>query len=134
MPPTGFSSQEQSKKLTPNQLEFLNKLEKQIQDDLKEIRTYERMDLSAGVAISSADSSRMDEAVIPGLTVNISRGGCLVETSTPPQAGDHYRVQIMGIGGGPISSFARCVRVVLKADEVFEAGFQFFSPLTSPIP
>lgn len=112
-----------------DQVAFLCQLEQQIYQDMNEVRTYERMEMSAGVAISPADSSRAGEPEIAGQTINISRGGCMVAVSTPPKVGDHYRVQIEGAGKRPLLTFARCVRAALSKDGDFEAGFQFFTPL-----
>ena len=112
-----------------DQVAFLNKLEQQIQEDLTEIRAYERMDISASVAISPADSSRAGEPTMTGTTINLSRGGCMVSVSNPPRVGDHYRIQIQSDSANPIMTFARCVRAMLGKGEVFEAGFQFFTPL-----
>ena len=119
-------------KLDKTQVEFLNQLEQQIRDDLREIRAFERMNMNAGVAISAADSSRAGEPVIAGQTVNLSRGGCMVQVSYAPQVGDHYRIQIVGVDVDPVLTFARCVRVVLTKEDEFEAGFQFFAPLELP--
>jgi c-di-GMP-binding flagellar brake protein YcgR len=126
-------SQDLYTSLDPEQLEFLTKLEEQIHQELKDLREFERMEICAGVALSPADSSRAMEPVIAGRTLNLSRGGCMVEVTTAPSVGDHYRVAIVGFRADPLFSFARCVRVVLKKDETFEAGFRFFSPIEIPV-
>lgn len=118
-----------SSTLTPDDLEFLDALGRQLTCESTDSRAHPRVELSMPFEVQPADSSRRDDVERLGVTVNVSRGGFLGEMVRPLSIGDHYRVSLVSATAEPIEAIGRCLRCAFLDEERFEVVLRFLAPL-----
>lgn len=115
--------------LTPDDLAFLEDLERQLGGEAVDQRMHERLPLRLPVGIRPADTSRAHEAANAGHTVNVSLGGLSAEMARPARVGDHYLVRLFTKEDEPVEVVGRCLRVSLVSETSFEVAIAFVAPL-----
>jgi hypothetical protein len=86
--------------------------------------------VNLAVKLRPASTSQRMLQELYGRTKNVSLTGCGLILSHPPYVGDIYRFQ--SVDGSEIiitGVLGRCVRCHLIDEDVFEAGFEFLTPL-----
>ena len=117
---------------TDGAFETLRQLEKQVSEEARQQRAHKRVQVKARVVIQPGNISQTGGPTVQGVTGDISASGCRAMLPVPVQTGDVYRLQFDGVDVGEPSLFARCLRCRLIEDSAFEAGFQFFQPVSPP--
>lgn len=117
--------------LNTDDLAFLAALQAQLAGEHTDRRHDQRYELCMAVALTPADTSRASEAVVQGETIDVSYSGIKAELPTPPQVGDHYRLQLRAQAGKSVTVFARCVRCALIDDTRFEVALSFLMPIAA---
>ena len=112
--------------------ELLEELGRQSLDAIQKLRADARIDVRLAVTLQRGDSSRRGERAIVGHTKDLSPGGSLLLLGAPPGVGDIYQLSFDDQGLGLSRVFARCLRVRLIREDLFESGFQFFTRLELP--
>jgi hypothetical protein len=93
-----------------------------------------RLPVNVPLKLRLASTSQRSIHELHGRTKDFSMTGCGLILDNPPYVGDIYRFD--GVkGNDPLFSglLGRCVRCNLIDEEVFEAGFQFLTPLPHDI-
>ncbi len=111
-------------------LMLLKDLEQQSIEEIRKLRSNERMDTKVRLVIQSGDSSRAGQLRAQAYTSDISASGCCVISSVPIGVGDIYRLSFDSSQLDVPLVFARCVRCRLLREEAFEAAFAFFSDVS----
>jgi hypothetical protein len=82
------------------------------------------------VRLRPANTSQRSLHELLGRVKDLSTTGCGLILNYPPHVGDIYRFQaVEGIASTFEGALVRCVRCHFIDEEVFEAGFQFLTPL-----
>ena len=112
--------------------ELLKELEGQSLDELRGRRTHERYQVRMTVVLRPGNSHEIDDIELEGRAADISRSGCQAVFSAPVLVGNVYRLQFDAEPLKATLFFARCVRCRLLREDAFEAGFNFFTPISLP--
>lgn len=112
--------------------EMLQELERNRPEDIRRQRAHFRITIKTRVVVQPGDASRLLKFKVQGVTGDLSEGGCSALLPVPMRVGDVYRLQFDREALDLPLTFARCLRCRLLREESFEAGFQFFSPVTLP--
>ena len=107
--------------------ELLDDLGRQSLEEIQKLRADARIDLKIAVTLRPANSSSRREWESEGYTKDISRGGCGAILNDPPRVGDVYRLSFEDTELGLPMVFARCLRVRLVREDVFDCGFRFYT-------
>lgn len=110
--------------------DLLQELARQSSDEIRKLRTHERLETKVNVLLSPANSSAMGEGRIQGETRDISKGGCMALFVSPVAVGDIFTLQFDKSSVDLPLVFARCLRCRLVREDAFEAGFSFFTPIS----
>ncbi len=108
--------------------EMLQDLEKQSLDQIQKLRKHQRFELRVPVHLLPGNSSSTEELII-GTSVDFSSGGCMAHFPRPIGVGDVFRLSVEDKRLDVPMVFARCMRARLVREDVFEAGFSFFSSI-----
>lgn len=89
-----------------------------------------RVTVNVPVKLRPANTSQRSLHELHGRTKDFSITGCGLILNNPPYVGDIYRFESMeGNDALLMGVLGRCVRCHLIDEDVFEAGFQFLTPL-----
>ena len=110
-------------------LEALAELEHNTPDQVKQLRSHERITIRAKVTAQPGNTSRRHEISIQGVSGDISQGGCLILFPTSLPVGDIYWLTFEEDTVPIDPLFARCVRCRLVSEDAFEVGFRFFESI-----
>lgn len=109
--------------------EMLQDLERQSLDQIRKLRKHQRFEIRVSVTLRPGDSSS-EAAPIEGTSIDFSSGGCAAQFARPVGVGDVFRLSVTDDRLDVPMVFARCMRCRLVREDVFEAGFSFFSPIS----
>ena len=109
--------------------ELLSDLEKQSLDQIRKLRKHQRFEVRVQVVLRSANSSNRDEPVI-GTSIDVSDGGCMLQFPQPIAVGDVFKLVFEDERLDLPTIFAHCKRCRMVRDDLFEAGFSFFSSIS----
>jgi c-di-GMP-binding flagellar brake protein YcgR len=112
--------------------DILQDIEKQTSENIKKMRTTQRVTIKAKVVLQSGNSSELLSYKIQGVMGDISAGGCGAMFPIPAKVGDIYRLSFPDGDLDLPMLFARCIRCRLVKEDAYEAGFTFFSPIRLP--
>jgi c-di-GMP-binding flagellar brake protein YcgR len=112
--------------------ELLEDLGRQSLDEIQKLRADSRVELKIAITLRPGNSSERRDWESEGHTKDISRGGCRAVLADPPCVGDIFRLSFQDTELGLPMVFARCLRVRLVREDVFDCGFRFFSSLEIP--
>lgn len=112
--------------------QLLDDLGRQSLDEIQKLRADARVELKIAVTLRPGNSSARHDWSSEGYTKDISRGGCRAILADPPCVGDVFRLSFQDTELGLPMVFARCLRVRLVREDVFDCGFRFFSSLALP--
>lgn len=86
---------------------------------------------SASIQVTAVKGNFSDRAGIdlPGITIDLSRGGCRIVFERAVQVGDIYRLDLNAALTRLPRVYARCVRASMLHDDSIDAGFSFFTPI-----
>ncbi len=113
-------------------LEMLSDLQRQSREQITKLRKHARWELSAPVKLSPGNQSAGKECHIEGTSVDFSAGGCMANFPVPVPVGDVFRMEVEDKELDLPMVFMRCLRCRLVREDVYEAGFSFFNPITLP--
>lgn len=110
-------------------LDLIMDLEQSGSPEERARRAHARAVVRSRVSLASCNYSQRTGPPTPGVTGDVSAGGCLVLVEVPLAVGDIYQVtwDREHVDSPPV--LARCVRCRYIRDDAFEAGFAFFTPL-----
>lgn len=90
-------------------------------------RSSQRLEIQTKLVVRPGNASQRHEFSIPGVTADISAGGCMVLLPRPIMTGDIFWLtfddSILRLG----SLLARCLRCRLVREDAFEVGFRFLN-------
>jgi len=109
--------------------ELLQDLEKQSLDQIRKLRKHQRFEIQVPVILKPGNASSTREELV-GTSVDFSTGGCMVHFSKPVGVGDVFRLTVEDSRLDLPVVYARCMRARLVREDLFEAGFSFFSPIS----
>ena len=109
--------------------ELLSELEQQTPAEIRRQRSTHRVAVRAHVLIQPGNASELLKLKVKAILGDISAGGCRVVSPLPLRVGDVYRLLFEREDLDLPVTFARCLRCRLVREDVFETGFQFFSPV-----
>jgi c-di-GMP-binding flagellar brake protein YcgR len=112
--------------------ELLHELERNTSDEIRRQRAHFRLTVKVRVTLQPGNATDRLKFKMQGTTGDISEGGCRTLFPLPVQVGDIYRLEFDQSQLDLPLTFARCVRCVLLREDAYEAGFQFFSPISFP--
>ena len=112
--------------------DILQDIEKQTSENIKKMRTTQRITIKAKVVLQSGNSSELLSYKVQGVMGDISAGGCGAMFPIPAKVGDIYRLSFPAGDLDLPMLFARCIRCRLVKEDAYEAGFTFFSPIRLP--
>jgi hypothetical protein len=112
--------------------ELLEDLGRQSFEEIQNLRADARVELKIAITLRPGNSSARSDWSTAGYTNDISRGGCRAVLADPPCVGDIFRLSFEDTELGLPMVFARCLRVRLVREDVFDCGFRFFSSLEIP--
>jgi hypothetical protein len=112
--------------------EALADLSGQTTDKIRRLRAHERIEVRLRLTIQPGNASDLQRMKVRGVTGDLSTGGCRAVLPIPLRVGDVYRLTFDPDGMELPMVFARCVRCRLIREDVFEAGFAFFSRISIP--
>ena len=112
--------------------DILQDIEKQTSENIKKMRTTQRITIKAKVILQSGNSSELLSYKVQGVMGDISAGGCGAMFPIPAKVGDIYRLSFPPGELEIAMVFARCIRCRLLKEDAYEAGFTFFSPIRLP--
>jgi len=115
--------------LSPQDVAFLEALERQLAPESEERRGAERHTLRIAVRLNPADASRLDEPATVGHTIDVSTAGARTEMMRPARVGDHYLLRLFTKEDQPVEVVARCLRCILLTENRFEVALRFLAPL-----
>jgi len=84
------------------------------------------------VVVRPANASEHARFRLQGISADLSRGGCRLILPLPVGVGDVFRLEFASPAAPIPPAFARCLRCRLVREQVFEAGFQFLTPVDLP--
>ena len=109
--------------------ELLQDLERQNLDHIRKLRKHHRFEIAAKLRLRSGNSSSHEPDNV-GETIDISSGGCAANFPKPVGVGDVYRLTVEDDRLDVPMVYARCLRCRLVREDVFEAGFTFFTSIS----
>jgi len=109
--------------------ELRHSLEQQKGVEVGQSRTHARIEVELKVVVLPANSSEHARFRLQGITADLSRGGCRLILPHPVGVGDVFRIEFASLQVPVGPTFARCLRCRLVREQVFEAGFSFFTPI-----
>jgi hypothetical protein len=90
-------------------------------------RASQRLEIQTKLLVRPGNASQRHEFGIPGVTADISSGGCMVLLPRPIMTGDIFWLSfddsVLRLG----SLLARCLRCRLVREDAFEVGFRFLN-------
>lgn len=108
-------------------LEALAALETNTNAAILAQRASQRLEIQTKLIVRPGNASQRHEYSIPGVTADISSGGCMVLLPRPIMTGDLFWLafddSVLRIG----SLLARCLRCRLVREDAFEIGFRFLN-------
>ncbi len=113
--------------------ELLKELEQQTPEEIRRQRSTHRVELRAHVLIQPGNTGEILKLKVKAVLADLSAGGCRVSSPLPLRVGDVYRLTFDREDLDLPLTFARCLRCRMLREDVFEAGFQFFSSLHLPV-
>lgn len=109
--------------------QLLSDLEKQSLQQIQKLRKHQRFEVRVPVVLQHGSSSARREPMV-GTSVDLSDGGCMLQFPRPVGVGDIFQLTFEdGRLDLPVV-FARCRRCAMIREDLFEAGFSFFSPIS----
>lgn len=111
--------------------ELFQELEKNTPEEILRQRGHFRVTIKVGVMLHSATTSELLAFEVKGVTGDVSESGCGLVFPVTIRAGDVYRLEFERAKLNLPVTFARCIRCRFVREEVFEAGFRFFTPVPS---
>jgi hypothetical protein len=112
--------------------ELLRSLEQQQVAEAGQSRKYARIEVELRVVVRPANASEHARFRLQGISADLSRGGCRLILPLPVGVGDVFRLEFASAAAPIPPAFARCLRCRLVREQVFEAGFQFLTPVDLP--
>lgn len=113
-------------------LEMLSDLQRQSRDQITKLRQHARWEINVPIKLTPGNSSASAACHIEGTSVDFSSGGCMGNFPVPVPVGDVFRMEVADKTIDLPIVFMRCLRCKLVREDVFEAGFSFFNPITLP--
>ncbi|MBK9127181.1 MAG: PilZ domain-containing protein [Phycisphaerales bacterium] len=117
-----------------NAFSMLRELERNTPDEIRSQRSHFRLEIKARVTLMPGNASDLLKFKMQGTTGDVSCGGCRILFPLPVGVGDVYRLEFDRRQLDIPLTFARCVRCSLLRESAYEAGFQFFAPISLPQP
>jgi hypothetical protein len=109
--------------------EILKDIEQQTDENIRKLRSHDRLTVKAKLILQSANSSELLSYKVQGIMGDVSKGGCRAMLPIPINVGDVYRLRFDRQGFDISLIFARCLRCRLVREDAYEAGFTFFTPI-----
>lgn len=115
---------------TDDAFELLAEIERNTPEQVRRQRAHFRLQFKTSVILQPGDASRLLEFKVQGVTGDLSEGGCKALFPVPIRVGDIYRLQFDRSELELPLIFSQCVRCHFIREGAYEAGFQFFTPIT----
>jgi len=115
-----------------NAFDLLRELERNTPEELRRQRAHFRITIKCKVVLLPGSVSERAPFKQQGVTGDLSEGGCKALFPLPVRVGDVYRLEFERKTLDLPLTFARCVRCHLLREDAYEAGFQFFTPVSLP--
>jgi hypothetical protein len=123
-----LNAREQPEKAAEEQ-ELVKELATNTAAEVQARRIHPRFTVSLPVAARPGNFSDRTRGAVPGRTVDVSQGGCLIIFEQSVHVGDVYALDIDRKNTKLPLIYARCVRARMLHDDAIEAGFSFFAAL-----
>ena len=90
---------------------------------------HQRFEIRVSVLLKPGNSSSL-QAPLEGTSIDVSDGGCMLQFPKPVGVGDVYQLDFDDERLDLPIVFARCRRCRMVREDLFEAGFSFFSSIS----
>lgn len=111
------------------ELQLLKDLERQSIEEIRKLRTHERVDVRVKLEIRPGNASQNLEPPVQATTNDVSASGCAAVSPIPLGVGDIFRLTFEKDKVNTPLVFARCVRCRLLREDAFEVAMSFFSTI-----
>ena len=110
--------------------ELMMDLERQKMDEIRKMRSHERVEVQVAVQVRPGNASEHATAPIRATTNDVSQGGCALISPVPLGVGDIYRLSFDRKKLDVPVVFARVLRCRLLREDAFEIGLAFFTEIS----
>lgn len=87
---------------------------------------------AVAVTVRPADSAHREQVVATGKARDLKAGSVVTHLTRPVAIGAFYELTMEGSAIDMPAAFVRCDQIIMLAEDLFEARFQFLQPMRLP--